>query len=245
MSRATEAAYYRAEVEQGTDPDTLAYWLPEDEYPYTTLADVAVTLKSPTGEVLVSAAPGELVEGRKLQIARAWPAEPWELREDYIAAWTYTIGGAARSARQFFDVVLHRLDCPVITSDLLEYYPDLLQHLQSVVKPPVPGGVNDAAGFIRRAWGLLLDRLRASGHRPALILDRSRLVNPSTNLALNLICEALVKEPGDVWERRSMLHLKNYEILLNNLGRVKYDTNQDGQARPRDVRNAARKKFHV
>lgn len=220
----------KAEVLSGAGVDSLVYFVKGPDGPQTVdAASAFVTIHDAAGSVKVARTAATISPGGKLSLGQAWPLATFPLAPDYFALWEWQVGGVAAADRQLFDVVKTKLRCPVDSSDLADMYPNLQDHLKAIE-------VDDASRFVRRAWSQLLDRIEAGGSRPSLILSTHRLINPTLMLALAMTCEALSREPGDVWEGRAVKHLKSYEALFSGLGSLTYDRDEDGAPNDRDQR---------
>lgn len=205
--------------------------------------DATVTIMRPTGEVIVAETAADMarVADGMLRYTRTWNEEndlKFELWEDYIAEWKYKVNGSISYDTIFFDVVRMKLPCLIDVNNMLDFYPDLVEHLLAI-------GESDADKFCRRAWSLMLDRIRSGHNRPSLILDRSRLVNPAVQKALELACDALTKDITDIWTARAAKHLARYNELRSGLGELKYDRDEDGRAGEDDVKRINRRKMTV
>lgn len=223
MSYVNEGVDSKAEVLSGDVTDSLVYWCKENGAPLTpTPASAFVTILDSGGAEKV-ARTAATITSTKLVLAQAWPTNSYPLEEDYIAVWEFASGGVSYADRTTFDVVRTKLPVLIDTSDLEELYPNLLKHLAAIEE-------TDASKFIRRAWSFMLDRIRAGGSRPSLILDRARLVNPGIQLACCLAMDALCRQPGDVFDLRARRHEKNFESLFQGLGSLTYDKDEDGTA---------------
>jgi hypothetical protein len=155
-----------------------------------------------------------------------------------VALFTYVSSGVTYSERVFFDVVKTKLLCQIDHNDLLEAYPDLETHLAAI-------GETDTTKFIRKAWSEILDRIRAGGNRPSLILEARRLSNAAIELSLSYVAQALEKDPGDLWNDRKKDHRANYTAAWNGLGELKYDITEDGLADTDEETRVNRTRWHV
>lgn len=219
MTYAYEGDDQKLEV-QFDQNDSLVYWVKDGGSPSTPDPGSAyVTVLDPNGGTVVARTAATIVSGGKLTYSRTWTDTPIE--EDYIAVWEWQVSAVAIADRQTFDVVKTKLPCPIDTSDLQEHYPNIVRHLAAIEE-------TDATKFARRAWSLLMDRIRAGGHRPSLVMDRKRLINPAVQLMAALTCNALAREPGDLWHERASGHMKNFEALFTGLGALNYDRDEDG-----------------
>lgn len=230
MSYLNEGIDAKAEVLSGDVADSLVYWCKENGAPIIPTASSAfVTILDSAGATKVARV-AATISGSKLVHSQTWPTNSYPLAEDYIAVWEFASGGVSYADRTTFDIVRTKLPVLIDTSDLEELYPNLTKHLVSI-------GETDAAKFVRRAWSFMLDRIRAGGSRPSLILDRARLVNPGIQLAACLTMDALCRQPGDVFDLRARRHEKNFEALFQGLGSLTYDKDEDGtaDAEPRRV----------
>jgi hypothetical protein len=228
----------RPEVVQGAT-NALVYWAKDNGAPLSVDADSAfVTLKDNGGTTLLARTAATIAANGKLSISNEWVAATWQLQEDACAVWEWAVSGVQYADRQFFDVVLKRLMCPIDTSDLLDEYPDLEKHLQAI-------GETDTTKFIKRAWSKILNRIRSGHNRPSLILDTSRLTDPAIEMSLYLACRALIREPDDVWSIRMRDHKEEYKVAIAAVGELKYDRNEDGVAEQGEVKRINRRKFTV
>lgn len=230
MSYLNEGIDSKAEVLSGDVADSLVYWCKQDGAPIVpTPSSAFVTVLDGANAVKVARTLATIV-GSKLVLSQTWPTATFPLAEDYIAVWEFASGGVSYADRTSFDVVRTKLPVLIDTSDLEELYPNLAKHLVSISE-------TDASKFIRRAWSFMLDRVRAGGSRPSLIIDRARLVNPGIQLAACLTMDALCRQPGDVFDLRARRHEKNFEALFQGLGSLSYDKDEDGvaDAEPRRV----------
>ena len=91
----------------------------------------------------------------------------------------------------------------------------------------------------------MLDRIRAAGRRPSLILDRVRLINPAVHLALHNASNALAREVNDRWDMQATKHWKRYEQLFGGLGELTYDKDEDAVVSPGEKKRINRVKFGV
>lgn len=210
----------KSEILEGHN-DTLVMW-PRVTAESVIPAVASVEILSPTGNILVpnTAAVVDGVTG-KLSFSQVWGQLTYPRDEDYVAVWTFTSAGVQYVERQYFDVVISKLVCPVDTNQLLELYPNIVQHLAAVQ-------VTDASRFIRQAWGTVLDRIRAAGNRPSLIMESIRLAGPTKALAASLVCDALSRDPTDVWWARARNWEAEYNARFSGLGSLKYDVDEDG-----------------
>lgn len=229
----------RAEVQQSA-VDSLVYFVRKEGAPLTPdTGSVWVTVLDPSGNVKQARTQtGVTLEGSRITYTRTWGTEFELLWEDYVLVVEWQETGVTRSDRLYFDVVRTKLSCPVTNEDVLEMYPDMDEHIQSV-------SVTHAGKFIRRAWSQLLDAIRSGHNRPSLILDRARLVNPTLHLALHFLCNSLTKNPQDVWYTRARDHKKQYDQLLAGLGELKYDRDEDGLAGNDETKRMNRRRFQV
>lgn len=227
----------RAEIQYGATSDTLTYFAKANGAPQSIDALSAfVTILDPGGSTKVPRAQTGIVitAGGKLTFTQAWASATYELWEDFVAVWEWTVGSVPHVDRQFFDVVRNKMQCLIDESDILEQYPDAQQHLLSL-------GVANTSRFIKRAWSVLLDRIRSGKSRPSLILDRTRLINPAIEGATARMCRALSKETGDIWHERMIHHFREYNSLIAGLGDLKYDRDEDGLAADNDVKRMNRR----
>lgn len=240
MSYVNEGVDVRAEVQHGL-VDSVVYFAKRNGAPINPdNASVWCTLLDRNGGEVVARTQSGVSQNSsgRFAIQASFTSPTWELAEDCIAVWEWQESGTTFSDRQFFDVVKTKLPCLVDTSDVTELYPQIPLDLVSL-------GETDASKFIRRAWSLMLDRLRSGGGRPSLIIDRARLVNPGVMKAVELITDALSREADDIWERRSLRAGKVYEKLMAGLGELKYDTDQDGTGAEEEKANLDRRNWHV
>lgn len=217
--------------------DSLVYW-PRVDGLRVTPTSGTFTVESPSASVL--AGPTAFVVGAngQLPISQAWPEARYPIGEDYQTLVTYVVAGVTYSDRIYFDVVRTKLLC-LIDDDMLQgVYPDIENHLLGI-------GETNTAKFIRRGWSQLLDRIRAGGNRPSLILDKQRLINPGIERALQLACFALSKDPADLWDMRAQAHEKRYEEFMKGLGQLRYDLNEDAQADRSEETRVVRRRFSV
>lgn len=247
MSFVDQGIDQRPEVLQAGGPggapatiqDSLVYYVKANGASQTVDPNSAfVTLMDNGGAVVVARTAAAIAANGKLSLTKTWDAASWTLQEDCIAAWEWTVGGTAGADKQYFDVVLNKLICPIEVSHLLESYPDLEQHLLAI-------GENDPTKFIKRAWSKFLVRIRSGHNRPSLILERDRLFDAVSELTLFLICRALSRTADDVWERRKTEHEEDYKAAVAALGELKYDRNEDGLAEQNEVKRINRRKFTV
>ena len=230
----------RAEVQQ-QHTDSLVYFVRKNGAPLAPDAGTAwVTVLDPFGRELVPRTQaGVSLAGARITYTRTWNAPDFELLwEDYILVVEWQESGVVRTDRLYFDVVRTKLTCPVTTEDILDLYPDAEEHMQGVL-------VAHAGKFIRRAWSQILDTIRSGHNRPSLILDRARLVNPTLHLAAELMCNALSKNPQDIWYSRAHSHRKKHEQMMAGLGELKYDRDEDGLASDEETKRMNRRRFQV
>lgn len=222
MAYANEGTDVRAEVKQGTDADSLVYYAKDNGVPVTVDPGTAfVTIKDTGSADLVARTAATIAAGGKLSRSQTWPEATYPLLEDYQAVWEWQVGGIPFSDVQFFDVVRNKLPIMIDTSDLQEFYPNLDKHLNAIEE-------TDASKAIRTAWNTMLDRIRTSGARPSLIVDRARLVMPAKHLAMANVARMLCRKEGDIWDKRADHHDKQFEILFGGLGSLRYDINENG-----------------
>lgn len=226
----------RAEVLINTT-DSIVYW-PKVGGVNVTPTSGSFEVRSPSGSVLVQTTAFVVGINGQLPISQAWPEATYPIGEDYCATVSYIAAGVTYSDRVYFDAVRTKLLCMVSEDDLLDVYPDLDDHLLAV-------GVTDSQRMIRRGWSHMIDRIRAGGNRPSLILDKARLVNPGIERALQLACESLSKDPADLWDTRAGKHEKRYEEFMKGLGELKYDLNEDAQADRGEQQRVVRRRFFV
>lgn len=209
----------KAEVQAGA-VDVLRFWPKYDGAPAMLDSGSGfVTILDPSGGVKVARAACTVdTQNSVLSVSRTWNEV---IDEDYIAVWEWTVNAVVFSERDMFDIVKVKLPCMIDTTDLEDFYPDIRQHLNAIAEV-------DASRFARRAWSMLLDRIRSSGHRPSLVIDRARLVNVGLQCMAALTCNALSRSPGDIWDLRAAGHAKSYEALFSGLGQLKYDRDEDG-----------------
>lgn len=232
MTYAFEDYDQKPEVQKNLS-DTLTYYPKRDGAPSTVVAASAyVTILDPGGTEVV-ARTAATIASNKLTLTRTWDEE---LSEDYIAVWEWQEGTTTYGDRQTFDVVLTKLPNPLDTSKLQELYPDITSHLAAIGEP-------DATKFARRAWSMILDRIRSGGNRPALVMDRRRLINPALQLMAALVANTLSKVPGDLWDARASAHMRSYQAFYAGLGTLKYDRDEEGLAGGEARVN--RRKFYV
>lgn len=239
MPYVNEGIDQRAEVLIGK-ADTLTLVVKAGGQLLTGINSAKVTIMEPSGVVIVAQV-NAVVTGSILSYTRTWDTgdtKKFELWEDFVAEWEYVTVNGTYTDRQFFDVVRTKLPCLIDVNNLLDYYPDLIQHLAAIEE-------TDADKFCRRAWSLMLDRIRSGKNRPSLILDRSRLVNPGVQKALELVCNALSRDIGDIWSKRKADHKAEYEALRAGLGELKYDRDEDGLAADTDIKRINRRRFSV
>lgn len=238
----------RAEVQQGTSLDTLEFWVTIDGEEIGIGTPFWLTLYDPSGAIIRARTQGNGIgadNDRRMLLTQAWPAATYPLGEDYFAIWEFTFRGANTVERQSFDVVKQKLDCMLGKSVLLTHYPDLENHIRAVLPSANYNTAQILAPFCRAAWSQLCDRIRSNGKRPSLILDKVRLINPSAELALHMICNALTRDVGDIWDKRSDRHYKNYEVMFGALGELKYDVDEDNVVSPGEVVAVTRRRFWV
>lgn len=219
MSYVNEGVDSKPEVLSATVADSLSYWVKADGAPAVPTTPF-VTILDPNGTEKV-ARTAATITGSKLSLSRTWDLATFPLAEDYIAVWEWTVGAVSYADRTTFDVVKTKLPLLIDTSDVEELYPNISKHLVAV-------GETDCTKFVRRAWSLILDRIRAGGSRASLIMDRDRLKNPAIQLAAALVNDALCRNPGDVFDQRARRHEKNFEALFAGLGSLTYDKDEDG-----------------
>lgn len=219
----------KPEVQQGAE-DSLRYFAANDGE----LQDVEVayvTILDPNGGIVVERQEvTDYIELNGFFFKQTWETDPYALAEDYAVVWEWTVDGIPYADRQSFDVVFTKLPCLVDVDHIRDVYPNILNHIKALKTDEGEEETDLVARFIRAAWSRLLDSIKAAGNRPSLILDRTRLMNPAIQLACNSICNALVREQDDVWERRAATHTKNFDALWAGLGTLKYDVVEDGIA---------------
>lgn len=246
MAYANEGIDQRLEVLRGA-ADSLVYFAKANGKPQTIDANSAwVTILDAAGSTKVERTQTGVViaSGGRVTYSRTWAEVDFELWEDYVMEVEYQVSAAVTTDRVFFDVVKTKLPCLIDNSDLLDFYPDLEEHVKSLNQSGI-SSVDTIAGFIRVAWSQMLDRIRAARNRPSLILDRARLVNPGRRLALSIACEALSREEDDQWDKRAAKHEKAYDKLFLGLGELKYDKDEDGLASEEETKRVNRRKFTV
>lgn len=240
MAYVDEGIDQRAEV-LSAGVDSLVYYAKKDGAAVTAdPASAFVTIYDPTAGEKVARVAATIAANGKLSYSRTWELATFPYAEDYCALWEWTVGSVAYSDRQYFDVVRNKLPCLIDESDLLELYPNLVEHMKAV-----DGATPTLAKFIKRGWSHLLDRIRVGGNRPPLILDRSRLVNPAIHIALHFATAALVREQDDLWDRRQERHMKLYETAVAGLGELRYDHNEDTIAEKEETARPNRRAFNV
>lgn len=245
MAYVNEGIDQRVEVLQSTGEDSLVYWPKANGAAIApdTVAPMApetnfVTVFDPSGVEKVARTAVEIGDDDQLILTQAWPIATYPLYEDYSALWEFVSDDVSYADRQYFDVVKNKLPCLIDTSDLQEIYPNIANHLGSL-------GETDASKMVRRAWSVLLDRIRSGGNRPSLILDRARLVNPGLQLAAHFVCSALSRESDDIWDKRQEQHFKLYKELFAGLGTLKYDRDEDALAANSETKELNRRRFGV
>lgn len=246
MSYANEGIDQRLEVLRGA-ADSLVYFAKANGKPQSVDANSAwVTILDAAGSEKVARTQTGVViaSGGRITFSQTWTEADYELWEDYVLIVEYQVSTAVSTDRAFFDVVKTKLPCLIDNSDLLDFYPDLEEHMKSLNQGS-DTSTDTIARFIRAAWSQMLDRIRAGRNRPSLILDRARLVNPARRLALSLACEALSREEDDLWDKRAMKHEKAYDKLFIGLGELKYDKDEDGLASEEETKRVNRRKFSV
>ena len=238
MSYIDQSIDMRAEVLQGA-VDSLVYWAKSNGAPVTVDGGTAfVTVMDCTGSQIVARTAATIAANGRLSFSQMWTMAQWQLQEDCIALFEWAVSGVAFADRLYFDVVINKLLCPIDTSDLLEFYPDLESHLAAI-------GETDTTKFIKRAWSKLLNRIRSGHNRPSLILDKARLIEPAVELTLFLVCRALSRNPDDLWASRKSEHADDYKTAIAGLGELKYDRNEDGLAEQNEVKRINRRKWTV
>lgn len=215
--------------------DSLTYYVKRNGAAVAIDADSGyVTIYDPGGSTKVARVAVTTTTSGKLVYTRTWESPTFELWEDYVALFEWQESGVTRTDRLFFDVVRSKLECLIDESDMLEQYPDAADHLAAL-------NITDPTRFIKRAWSVMLDRIRSGKNRPSLILDRARLVNPALEGATARMCRALSKETGDIWHERMTHHFREYNALIAGLGDIKYDKDEDGLAGDNDVKRMNRR----
>lgn len=235
MSYVDEGIDQRSEVTYGA-VDSLVFYVKRNganvavdaNSGYVTITDPGGTQKVARVAVTTTAATG------KLAYSRTWEATSFELWEDFVALFEWQEAAVVKTDRLYFDVVRTKLECLIDERMVLEQYPDAESHLVAL-------GITDAQRFIKRAWSVMLDRIRTGKNRPSLILDRARLVNPGIEAATARMCRALAKETGDIWHERMIHHFKEYNQLIASLGDLKYDKDEDGLAGNGEVKRMNRR----
>lgn len=222
--------------------DSLVFWLKENgKLLVPDDASAFVTILDPSGTQLVARTAADQ-DGSQLSYTRTFnmtgTAPNFTAAEDYVALWEWTINGTAFTDRQFFDCVRTKLPCPLDDSNLMVEYPNLLLHFKALKE-------DDLTKPIKLAWSTILDRIRAGGNRPSLILDRARLTNPAIQLALAFASGMLARESGDIWADRETKHFKRFEELFNGLGTLKYDKNEDGVVEEKEETRVNRREWFV
>lgn len=236
MAYINEGIHQRAEVLQGAT-DSIVYF-PKVDGVNVTPSSANVQVLGPSSQILLPETPVTPGPNGRLTLSQAWPLATYYLSEDYVAIFTFVASSISYSERVFFDVVKMKLLCQISHSDLLNTYPDLESHLLSLNE-------TDTAKFIRRAWSEILDRIRSAGNRPSLLLDVRRLTNAAIELSLHYVAQALEKDTGDLWNSRKADHRAGYNREWGQIGTLKYDFNEDGQADRGEETRVARVRFHV
>lgn len=240
MAFNAEGIDQRPEILYGAAADSLVYWPKKDGAVQAVDALSAfVTIFNPSAAQLVARVAATINGNGSLSYSRAWDVATYLLGQDYAVLWEYTSATVAVADRTYFDIVRNKLPCLIDESDLLELYPNLVEHLKAV--EPVP----DLSKYIRRAWSMMLDRIRSGQNRPSLILDRARLVNPAIHLSLHFACMALARDVDDIWDKRQAGHLKMFETIYAGLGELKYDINEDTVADQEESKRINRRKWTV
>lgn len=221
----------RAEVLSGAS-DSLVYWPAVDGFLVVPLTGSAyVTVFSPDGAELVARASATTSSEGRLSVSRTWGVSTFPIQADYFAVWEWqTDDGLSHADRQSFDVVKQKLPVLLSGAHLEEILPRLKERLAELKDPSL-----SVERFALVGWLQLCEHIRAQGKRPSLIMERDRLVNPARYLALSLACEALEKQPGDLWATRASDYRKLHREFLGLLANVRYDVDEDNTTSPEET----------
>ena len=245
MSYVAQGVTQKAEVQQGSIADTLAFFARvEGQLVAPTVASAFVTILDPTGATLV-ARTAATISGNKLTYSQTWPVATYPLAEDYVAIWEWASNSISYVDRQHFDVVLVRLPCLVDVDHIRDVYPNILVHVLALQTSEAEAAADLVSRFVRTGWSQLLDRLRSGGSRPSLVIDRQRLINPAVQIICAQLCNALAREVDDVWSKRAETHGSNYHKLFEGLGTLKYDSTEDGLASEKEETRVNRHRGYV
>jgi hypothetical protein len=160
-------------------------------------------------------APAATVSGDSVSFSFMPPAA-CGLAEDYSFEIEWAAGGVSYVDLVYFDVVRVPLLCPVTQADLEKLEPDVPKWLKA-------RDIFDAQQWISAAWDDVVSKIRAAGKRPALATDRHVFARPTVHLAISLLCETLVRQPGDLWEGKRDWHAARYEATWAGIGSIRFD----------------------
>lgn len=229
----------RAEVLSGA-ADTLAYWPAVEGFGVLPTA-AFVTVYNPNGGEVVARTEVTPESTGRLALSRTWDTSSSPIDVEYFAVWEFTTpDGLSHADRQSFDVVKSKLPILLKAAHLLARYPNLRKHLESL-----QNALATPEHFARMGWEDLLERVRATGKRPSLIMERERLIAPARELALSHASGALVKSAGDVWDSRAKAHLEHFSALFGGLGELAYDVDEDNTTGEDEKRNVVIRDWSV
>lgn len=144
------------------------------------------------------------------------PGAALALDEDYRfeIRWTDT-DNQVHDDVVYFDVVRVPLTCPVDDALLEAREPLLPKHLAAL-------GLATAQQFIQTAWSHVVAKIRGMGFRPSLVTDRHAFTEPAVALALEHLMVALVRSPGDLYDRKAAIYRATQDAAWGAVGRVKF-----------------------
>lgn len=158
------------------------------------------------------------------------------LGEGYLEEWTLVLADATTRVIRREAALARRAFYPVVVdADLESAYPDL-----ATFRGPA---ISTWQTFVDEAWKQIIDRLRAEGHFPYLIMSVTSFREAHKQLALHLIFNWMyLKQPADRWKTLADDHRRDFALAWGRINFV-LDTDHDGLADD-DARHSARKVIH-
>lgn len=141
------------------------------------------------------------------------------LWENAIIELSYVVSSVTYKAIFLFDVVLNRLKCNIIDTDLKDYFPALAAEIWSVQ--------TNYDKQIQEAFNIVKRDIKDKGRRPHMLIDGSQIRECLILKTFDLIFFAFAKTEEDIWWNRYMMFKEKYDDRFSKLV-IKYDTDEDG-----------------
>lgn len=182
-----------------------------------TPTSATITVKNPGGTAQVEDQTVTITSGTMTySLTNTYTGTLWE---NAIIELSYVVNSIAYKAIFLFDVVLNRLKCNIIDTDLKDYFPALAAEIWSIQ--------TNYDKQIQEAFNIVKRDIKDKGKRPHMLIDGSQIRECLILKTFELIFFAFAKTEEDIWWNRYMMVKEKYDDRFSKLV-IKYDIDENG-----------------